>query len=159
MEDLCSLAVQQADQRREDLSGAQHTGGSGLAWSGLGWARSPNFLPWLAALTVVTVWRGVTLPCPARQIFKWPKFASPTWWVLGPCFVISWAPAWLQHLSYHFSFIIFIRTSEPGSRMTQIVDDKVMMPKILHIRLDIICIILKGFLTDVSWLMLVLMMA
>ena len=57
--------------------------------------------------------------------------------------------------AYHFSFLIFlifIRTSESGGKMTEIVDDKVMvmMPKILHIRLNIICIILKGFLTDVS---------
>ena len=38
------------------------------------------------------------------------------------------------------------------AEMTENGDDKVMvmMPKILHIRLDIICIILKGFLTDVS---------
>ena len=43
----------------------------------------------------------------------------------GSLFCHQLGSAGLQHLSYHFSFIIFIRTSQPGSRMTQIVDDKV----------------------------------
>ena len=89
-----STVVEGAGQR---TWAAQHTAWSGLVWSGLGWARaqtfSPDWQPRLAQCDGVTVWRcdGVTLP--ARQIFKWPKFASPTWWVTSPCFVISWAPA------------------------------------------------------------------
>ena len=76
----------------EKTCAAQHTGCSGLGWPGLGWPRAPTFSPhWLTDCQPeqpgVTVWPS-SLP-PARQIFKWPKFASPTWWVTSPCFVIS----------------------------------------------------------------------
>ena len=138
----------------EKTCAAQHTGCSGLGWPGLGWPRAPTFSPhWLTASPSSPVWRCD--PPPSLLPDKYLNDQN----LLRPLdgsqvLVLSSAAASAYHFSF-LIFLIFIRTSESGGKMTEIVDDKVM--KILHIRLNIICIILKGFLTDVSWLMLMLM--